>query len=80
MKTQEAVVKRINDLIVEKHFTEQSLAYSAGMPPSTLKSILRGSSKNPGIITIKIICDGLGVTINEFFDCRYFHELEQEIE
>ena len=80
MKTQEAVRQRISDLISEKNFTINGLAYHAGMPPTTLKNILLGVSKNPGIVTIKIICDGLDVTLNEFFDCEYFHNLEQEIE
>lgn len=80
MKTQEAVRERISDLIKEKDFTINGLAYHAGMPKTTLKNILLGVSKNPGIVTIKIICDGLGITLNEFFDCEYFHNLNQEIE
>ena len=80
MKTTEAVKQRISDLIKEKNFSINGLAYHSGMPKTTLKNILLGVSKNPGIVTIKIICDGLGITLNDFFDCEYFHNLEQEIE
>lgn len=56
-----------------------ALARSAGIPPSTAKNILNGASKNPGVVTIKMICDGLGISLIEFFDTDAFRELEQEI-
>ena len=56
-----------------------ALARSAGIPPSTVKNILNGASKNPGVVTIKMICDGLGISLIEFFDTDEFRELEQEI-
>lgn len=80
MKTSQAVRQRIRDLIKENNLTINGLAYSSGMPPTTLKNILSGISKNPGIVTIKIICDGLGISLIEFFDCDLFRGLEQEIE
>jgi len=46
---------------------------------STIKSILNGESKNPGIVTIKKLCDGFGITIVEFFDTEEFRTLEQEL-
>ncbi len=51
----------------------------SGVPPSTIKNILYGKSKNPGIVTIKMLCDGLGISLTEFFDTKEFAELEQEI-
>lgn len=80
MKTKQAVRQRIRDLIKENNLTINGLAYASGMPPTTLKNILSGVSKNPGIVTIKIICDGLGISLIEFFDCELFRNLEQEIE
>lgn len=80
MKTEQAVRQRIYDLIRENNLSINGLAYSAGMPPTTLKNILSGVSRNPGIVTIKIICDGLGISLSEFFDCDLFQNLEQEIE
>lgn len=56
------------------------LAYVAGMPPSTLKNIMKGNSRNTGIVTIKMICDGLNISLDEFFHCGLFQDLEQEID
>ena len=50
-----------------------------GIPQATLKSILNGESKNPGIVTLKKICDGLEITIIEFFDTPEYNLLEQEL-
>ena len=56
-----------------------ALARSAAVPPSTLKNIVNGVSKNPGIVTIKMLCDGLDISLIEFFDTEEFRALEQEI-
>ena len=55
------------------------LAIVSGVSPSTIKSILYGKSMNPGIVTIKMLCDGFGISLIEFFDTKEFKELEQEI-
>ena len=47
--------------------------------PSSIKNILYGKSQNPGIVTLKMLCDGFGITLIEFFDTKKFHNLEQEI-
>ena len=80
MKTREAVAKRITELCQEKNLTVNGLANISAVPPSTLKNILYGVSKNPGIVTLKMLCDGLEITLNEFFDSDLFKNLEQEIE
>ena len=80
MKTREAVVKRITELCVEKNLTVNGLANISAVAPSTLKNILYGVSKNPGIVTLKMLCDGLEITLDEFFDSDLFKNLEQEIE
>lgn len=80
MKTKACVVNRIYQLIDEKQYTINGLARHAGLPPTTLKNILNGQSKNPGIITLKIICDGLDISLTDFFDTDDFRRLEQEIE
>lgn len=80
MKVQEAVVKRIRSLCREKNMNMSQLAYRAGMPQSTLKNVMNGNSKNTGIVTIKIICDGLDISLDEFFQCGLFTLLEQEID
>ncbi len=73
------VVDRINELIKEKNITPNGLSYLSGVSQSTIKSILNGESKNPGIVTIKKLCDGLDVSLIEFFNTESFENLEQEL-
>ena len=56
------------------------LATKSGVSPSTVKSILYGNSKNPGIVTIKLLCDGLEISLEEFFSGPEFAGLEQELQ
>lgn len=79
MNTQEAVAKRIIDLCKERGITPNGLSYISATPQATIKSILNGESKNPGIITIKKLCDGFDITLAEFFQTPEFDDLEQEI-
>ena len=79
MTTRICVANRIIELCQERNMAINALARSAGIPPSTVKNILNGASKNPGVVTIKMICDGLGISLTEFFDTVVFRELEQEI-
>ncbi len=78
MRIYEATNMRINELRKERRMSEYALIYQTGMPPSTVKSILHGKSQNPGIVNIKKIAEGLGVTIREFYDSDIFDELEPE--
>ena len=80
MNTYFTVKNRILRLCEEKRMTINNLAMESGIAPSTIKNILYGKSKNPGIVTIKILCDGLGISLSEFFDTEEFRKLEQEIE
>lgn len=75
----ELVVERIYDLCREREITPNALSYLAGISQSTIKSILNGESRNPGIVTIKKICDGLDISIVDFFDTQKFSALEQEL-
>ena len=79
MNTQEAVSARIVELCWQNDMTINGLATVSAVPPSTLKNIVSGVSKNPGIVTIKKLCDGLNISLIEFFDAPVFRELEQEI-
>ncbi len=74
-----AVKNRILKLYDENDLTINALATTAGLPPSSIKNILYGKSQNPKIATIKIICDGLNISLKDFFDCDEFNNLEQEI-
>ena len=80
MDTYTTVKNRILHLCEEKRMTINKLASESGVAPSTIKNILYGKSRNPGIVTLKILCDGLDVTLAEFFDTEDFQKLEQEIQ
>lgn len=79
MNTKQAVADRLNELCKEKNMNMNSLSRTSAVPPSTIKGIFYGKSLNPGVVTIKMLCDGLGITLTEFFDTKEFKELEQEI-
>ena len=76
----EATKQRILELCYEKKITPCKLATLAGIPYTTVKSIIYNQSKNPGVVTIKKICDGLEISIVDFFNTDTFRNLEQEIE
>ena len=74
-----AVRNRILALCGEREITINKLATISALPPSSIKNILYGKSQNPKLITIKMICDGLEITLGEFFSTPEFNALEQEI-
>lgn len=76
----EATKQRIEELCYERNITYCRLATLSGIPYTTIKSIIYNQSKNPGVTTIKKICDGLEISITDFFDTDTFRNLEQEIE
>ncbi|MCL2563257.1 MAG: helix-turn-helix domain-containing protein [Oscillospiraceae bacterium] len=79
MNTQEAVARRIRQLCKQKGFTPHGIAIHSAVPQGTVKSILNGESKNPGITNIKKLCDGFEITLADFFNTPEFNNLEQEI-
>ncbi len=79
MNAKTAVAERILQLCQERNIAINALANVCGLPPSTIYSMLNEKSKNPGIVTVKKICDGLEISIREFFDSDIFDDLEQEI-
>ncbi len=79
MNTREAVAIRLQKLCLIHNITINKLANISGVPCSTVKNILYGRSKNPGIVTIKKLCDGLEITLGDFFSSEDFDALEQEI-
>lgn len=79
MDTVTAVRDRILSLCGEREISINKLATISALPPSSIKNILYGKSQNPKLLTIKMICDGLDVTLGEFFNTPEFDALEQEI-
>ncbi len=80
MNTQQAVAARIKQLCQEYDLTPNAISNIAAVPQSTVKSILNGESQNPGLLTIKKLCDGFGITLGQFFSTKEFDALEQEIQ
>ena len=80
MKTTEAVRNRILQLCQERNMTINRLATVSALPPSSIKNILYGKSQNPKLLTIKLICDGLDISLGQFFSTPEFDGLEQELE
>lgn len=79
MNTKEAVAKRILELCDERNLAINALATISGVSPSTIYSMLNKKSMNPGVVSLKKVCDGLDISIREFFDSDLFDGLEQEI-
>lgn len=79
MNAKEAVAKRITELCKERNMAINTLANISGIAPSTIYSMLNEKSQNPGVVSIKKICDGLEISLREFFDNALFDDLEQEI-
>ena len=79
MRTKEAVAQRILELCSERNLAVNALANISGVSPSTIYSMLNQKSQKPGVVSIKKICDGLEITVREFFDSPLFDETEQEI-
>lgn len=79
MDTREAVAYRIRQLCNERGITPNKLSTISAVSQATIKSILNGESQNPGTVTIKKLCDGLEITLGEFFSTAEFDSLEQEI-
>ena len=79
MNTKEAVAKRILALCEERQIAVNTLANISGVAPSTVYSMLNDKSNNSGVVSLKKLCDGLDISIREFFDCDIFDNLEQEV-
>ena len=79
MKAKEAVAKRIIELCKKRNIALNGLASISGVSPSTVYSMLNEKSLNPGVVSLKKLCDGLEISLREFFNSPLFENLEQEI-
>ena len=79
MRTKEAVAQRILELCRDRNIAVNALANISGVSPSTIYSMLNQKSQNPGVVSIKKLCDGFEITVRQFFDSSLFDETEQEI-
>lgn len=79
MKIKQAVAQRIINLCKERNIAVNALGNISGVNPSTIYSMLNSKSRNPGVVSIQKICDGLEISIREFFNDDIFNDIEQEI-
>ena len=79
MNIGEAVKERILELCRERDITINKLSNMSGVTQSTVNNIVSGRNNSTTISTIKKLCDGLGITIEDFFHSKLFRGLEQEI-
>lgn len=74
-----AVRSRILELCAQRGITINRLATISGVTQSTLNNIISGRNNSATVATIKKLCDGLEISLREFFDDATFDELEQEV-
>ena len=79
MQIKEAIVLRMKNICRDMNITYNELAVRAGVTPSTVYSMMDSRRKDLSVITLKKLCDGLDMTITEFFNDDIFKTLEQEI-
>ena len=76
MNIDEAIKKRINEIVDDNKTTLTSLCLNSNLTPSTIFDFMYGKSKCPKVITIKKICVGANITLEEFFAREYFNETD----
>ncbi len=79
MSVKDAVTARFTQLCKERNIKINELANLSGVTPSTAYSMMDPTRRDVSIVTIKKFCDGLGISLGEFFTASIFDELEQEI-
>lgn len=80
MNEQKILADRIDYYCQKKRLSYYALAYRSTVPLTTLMHIMNCTTKNPGIFTIAKICNGLDITVTEFFDADEFFNMEFEVE
>ncbi len=79
MSVKDMIVKRFKDIMRERNMSINELANISGITPSTVYSMMLDSRRDLSVITVKKLCDGLDITLGEFFSTEEFDKLEQEI-
>ncbi len=79
MSVKDAIVQRLDQLCAERQLTYNALATISGITPSTVYSLMKNGYRDLTVVTLKKLCDGLEITLGEFFSTPEFDALEQEI-
>lgn len=78
MLVKEAISKRLLQICKDRNITVNKLASISYLTQSTVSNIINCSSRNPKLLTIVRLCDGLGITLSDFFDDKLFNDLNRE--
>ncbi len=78
MTFNQAITKRIQEICDDNQLSLSRLALKGGITPSVLYEI-RAKGKIPSVVTLKKLCDGVNITLSEFFDRDYINEIEFDI-
>lgn len=79
MGVKDAVAERFGEICKARGIKANELATLSGVTPSTVYSMLDSQRRDVSIVTIKKLCDGLDMTLSEFFSTTEFDTLDQEI-
>lgn len=79
MKLDQAIRKRLSELIKQKNTTLTALCLNSNLTPSTVFDFMNDKTKYPQIITLTKLCCGLEITLSEFFNCKYFNDIKDEV-
>ena len=80
MRVKESIAARFRQLCLARGIKVNHLANLAGVTPSTVYSMMDPSRHDVSAVTVKKLCDGLEISLKEFFDAPVFDDLEQEIQ
>ena len=79
MNITQAVVARIDELCAKRTYTVNGISTISGMTQSTVNDIMKGTTQNPGIVTLHKLCVGLDISVRDFFDSPLFVDLEPPV-
>jgi len=77
MNLNDAIVKRIEEICIEKNLNVCGATLNGGKSPSAIYDLIKGRTKCSKVSTIKAFCQGAGITLSEFFDKDYFNDFEE---
>ena len=78
MRISEAISKKLNKICKERNISVNKLANMSLLTQSTVEHLVNGDGKNPKLLTIIRICDGLGMSLQEFFADDWFRNMDRE--
>ena len=77
MDINDAIIKRIAEICTEKNINICAASLNGGRSPSAIYDLIKGRTKCSKVSTIKTFCQGVGITLSEFFDREYFNDFEE---